>query len=571
MLQNIKKILLLGKKKDVILLQLLIIFSSILELTSLISIIPFLGLITNDNFISQNEYMLYFFNYLNFENTENFIIFFGFITLFFFISSTFIILFTRFKLIQFNEKFAVILNNYFYKNFLKRDSYFFFNNSSNYIMRTLNDDTFRVVNGVIKPTLNLVARGLLASLVIFSLLIYNYQVTIILFLILLITYFIIFNKFKSKIKTYGDNLAKFQTIKIKTISETFASIKDIVILDKFFFFETYFNKIIKEISKAHIFVSFINISPRYIIDGIGFSFIILLILFFKTYVKTDLTYLLTSVSFMVFAAYKLIPAFQEIYSSLVLLKNNKVALDNLINLMVSADKNLKSLPKNYKNSFNKSLEIKNLNFNYKKNDKNKIFNQTSIKILKGKKHLIIGKSGSGKSTLVEILLGFLNTQNYQLMIDNKIVDSNFTLNLRSKFSYLSQAPFMLDETIKNNICFGEKKVNKKLLSKSLELSCSKDFILDFKNGIETKVGENGVKLSGGQRQRINLARSFYQNRDFMILDEATNELDTNTEEKVLSNLISQKNKTIIIISHNKNISDKFDLIYKINNKKIYKL
>ena len=108
-------------------------------------------------------------------------------------------------------------------------------------------------------------------------------------------------------------------------------------------------------------------------------------------------------------------------------------------------------------------------------------------------------------------------------------------------------------------------------SKSFELSCSKDFILDFKNGIETKVGENGVKLSGGQRQRINLARSFYQNRDFMILDEATNELDSNTEEKVSSNLISQKNKTIIIISHKKNISDKFDLIYKINNKKIYKL
>ena len=481
------------------------------------------------------------------------------------------ILFTRFKLIQFTEKFAVILNNYFYKNFINRDSYFFFDNSSNYIMRTLNDDTFRVVNGIIKPTLSLIARGLLATLVILSLLLYDYKITIILFLILLISYFIIFNNFKSKIRAYGDDLAKFQTLKIKTINETFASIKDIAILNKFFFFENYFNKIIKQISKAHIFVNFINISPRYIIDGIGFSFIILLILFLKIYVNTDLTSLLTSISFLVFAAYKLIPAFQEIYSSLVLLKNNNVSLDNLINLMTSENiKTNLNLPNN-KINFNKFIEISNLKFSYKKSDKNNIFNNATFKIYKGKKHLIIGKSGCGKSTLIEILLGFLEPQNCRIIIDNNEIDFNLRLNLRNKFSYLSQTPFLLDETIKNNICFGEKKTNLKLLNKALDLSCSNEFILNLKSGIETIVGEKGIKLSGGQRQRINLARSFYQNKEIMILDEATNELDFKTEDIVLSNLLNQKDKTIIIISHKKNISLKFDHIYKVENKKIFKV
>lgn len=566
MLKNIKKILNLGDKKSIFLLQILIIISSILELTSIVSIIPFLGLLTDDQFIQNNNFVLYVYDFFNFTSQESFIIFFGFLILIFFVISTITILLSRFKLIHFTESFSVTLNNYFYKNFLRKDHQFYYDNSTNYILRTLNDDTFRVVNGIIKPVFNLIARILLAFLIILSLLIYDYLITIILFLILSITYFIIFANFKSKIKSYGDDLAKYQTRKIKIINESFASIKDIVISNKYKFFEDYFSNIIKKISRAHIFVNFINISPRYIIDGVGFSFIILLILFLKTYVNADLTRLLTSVSFLVFAAYKLIPASQEIYSSLVLLKNNKIALDNLVKLLNSEKKQSRNLIFNNKNGFKNKIEIFDLNFNYSK--KNIIFRSSNIKVFKNKNHLIVGKSGSGKSTLIEIFLGFIYPQNSKIKIDGKKVEIKSNFNLKNMSSYVSQTPFLLDDTIQNNICFGEKRIKKHILNNAIKLSCSEEFIFQQKDGLNAIVGEKGIKLSGGQRQRINLARAFYQNNDLIILDEATNELDPKTEEKVLSNLLNLKNKTIIVVSHKKTISNKFDYIYKVDNKKI---
>ena len=144
MINKIKTILNLGNKKKLIFLQFLIIFSALLELTSLVSIIPFLGLVTDDQYIFQNSLINKFYLISNLNNTDQFIIFFGCLTLFFFLFSITIVLLTKYKLIKFSEDFAVILNNYFYKILLRKRYIFFIKNSSSYILRTLNDYTFRV-------------------------------------------------------------------------------------------------------------------------------------------------------------------------------------------------------------------------------------------------------------------------------------------------------------------------------------------------------------------------------------------------------------------------------------------
>ena len=434
----------------------------------------------------------------------------------------------------------------------------------------MNDDTFRVVNGIIKPTLNFIARGLLSFLIILSLLIYNFTITILLFVTLCLAYIFIFSKFRGKIEKYGNDLTIFQTNKIKHINETFLSIKDIQILNKFSFFEKYFYKIISKISESHVFVNFINISPRYLIDAVGFGFIILLIIILKIYVKEDLTKLLTSVSFLVFSSYKLIPAFQEIYSSLVLLKNNKVALDNLIHLLDSEQE----FNKNYSHKkliFKKYFSVSNISFNYQKN-KPLIFNNCNFKIIKHKSHLIFGKTGSGKSTILEILLGFLDLKNFNFSIDDVETKNDILYRIRNSCSYVSQSPILIDESILDNICFGSsnKKVNKNLLQKALKYSCSDEFINKLDKGINTNVGERGVTLSGGQRQRISLARAIYQNKDLLILDEATNALDEQTEDNVIKNLTHYLNKTLIVVSHNAKIKKQFENIYTIKDKKIIK-
>ena len=185
---------------------------------------------------------------------------------------------------------------------------------------------------------------------------------------------------------------------------------------------------------------------------------------------------------------------------------------------------------------------------------------------------IIGKSGSGKSTLVDIISGLIEPSSGEIQIDQK-VSTNEYFKIRQNVSYLSQNFFLIDDTILNNIVFDDsennvnlKRVNELIIKLELE-----DLIRNSKNGIYSYVGEGGVQLSGGQSQRIALARCFYSNKDIIILDEATSALDINTENSILNLIKSIKlNKTIILVSHRKNVLEFADKVLMLDDGKVIK-
>ena len=181
--------------------------------------------------------------------------------------------------------------------------------------------------------------------------------------------------------------------------------------------------------------------------------------------------------------------------------------------------------------------------------------------------MIYGETGVGKSTFIEILLGLLKPTSGKVEVEEKDVNLNFK-NWAKLIGYVPQKVSLVDGSILSNIAFGVNKseINKKLLSNAIRVAALDSFIRKLPSGLDTLVGESGSKLSGGQIQRIGIARATYRNPEILIFDEATNALDEETENKVVSNILNNsKDKILVFISHNKNLSNEIEKKYKIEN------
>ena len=218
-------------------------------------------------------------------------------------------------------------------------------------------------------------------------------------------------------------------------------------------------------------------------------------------------------------------------------------------------------------NFDNHIKLKNVSFKYP-NTEQLIFENVNIKFEKGKAYGIIGQSGSGKSTFLDLLTKFIDPTNGAIYVDNVEILSQ--KSLMNKISYVSQNVFILDDTIKNNIIFGDNEnFNESLFLESLKLSNSLDFINNLKDGYETFVGEDGSQLSGGQKQRINIARAIYKKSEIIIFDEATNALDKKSEDLIfnsIGNLIGKK--TLFVVTHKSDLVEKCNIKLEIKNKTI---
>ena len=215
--------------------------------------------------------------------------------------------------------------------------------------------------------------------------------------------------------------------------------------------------------------------------------------------------------------------------------------------------------------FNKSIQLKNIDFDY--GNSKSIIKSVNIEIFKGSTIGIKGSSGSGKSTLIDILTGLLDPKKGQVLVDGEDISKNL-ISWKEQIGYVPQEIFLLDDTIKNNIAFGveEKFINDDLIKESLNKAGLKEFINELPHGVQTTTGERGARLSGGQSQRIAIARALYNKPSILILDEATNSLDIPNENKILDTIKTNlADITVIIVSHRTNTFKICDKVYTIDN------
>lgn len=457
-----------------------------------------------------------------------------------------------------------------FKSYLDKNYKFHLKTNPSILLRNVSTEVSQT-STVMLSYLKLV-REVLVLIAIFSLLLMsNFSITVYIFLFMtfFVTLFFIFTK-----KIIEKNSKLIQAIRatqIQHITQSFNAIKEIKMLNK----ENFVNKVtVKNMLKFEnpFLINFFLASlPRPFLEVLVILSLIFITIFFTDSAGSIIS-LIPMLSLFVVSAVRLIPSFNSISTSLASIKSYrpsyKLVYSNLINKQnITKSDYIDEVDDDLK--FKNKIIIKNVYFSYE--DK-KVFtlNNINFEILKGSNLGIIGKSGSGKSTLVSLLIGLLEPDKGEISTDNINIRNNLR-KWQSLIGYVPQDIYLLDDTIKKNIAIGEEEENidQERLKIAINSSQLTKYVNSLPNKLDTFVGNRGVRISGGQKQRIGIARALYFKRDILVLDEATNSLDSDNERIIIDNIINQyQSKTLICIAHNKKIFEKFDSIINLEGGKI---
>jgi ABC-type multidrug transport system fused ATPase/permease subunit len=382
---------------------------------------------------------------------------------------------------------------------------------------------------------------------------------------------VIFFQFtKSKLSNWSELREKFDLQVSKTIFEGLGGIKDLLILGKIHIYIEQFSRNNNLRQRLNAKMGTLSQIPRFYLELVSIfgllSFICILI-----YQGKDPKTLITVLGVFVAAIFKMIPSVNKIITVSQLLKFHYPSVEIIHNELkdFKDTRESKISPRNFK--FQKNIQFSNIDFGF--NIKNKILKGVNINIKKGQTIGIIGESGSGKSTFVDLLVGLHKPVFGKILIDG-IEGLQMTQTWRNKIGYVSQAIYLTDDSILNNIALGvpEDMIDRSLINKILTQVQLEKFVNSLENGIKTRVGERGVQLSGGQKQRIGLARALYNKPQVLILDEATSALDNLTEKAVMDSVKNLKGDiTKIIIAHRLSTLDDCNIIYELLNKQLKKI
>jgi len=486
----------------------------------------------------------------------------------YFIKNIFLLTFLWFHT-RFNLDIQISIINRLYKTYLNVDYLFHLKNNSASLITNIKSNTSHA-KFFIETYYKLIVEIVLLIAIFFLLLFIEPYSTLATSIFSFILTGILFFFTKNKLRKNGELKIVHENNIYRILISSMHGIKEVQILDRQDGFEQNLNQEYTEINRLELIYIILTSLPRISLEVIGvFSFVIFIaVLLFQNQSPAEIipTIALFSISFI-----RVLPAVVSIVQNMQHRKYFNPGFD-LIFDELEILKKTKFIDKKDKptiSEFNRKkidITFDKFFFNYPNFDKN-ILNNINLKIIHGEVLGIIGGSGSGKTTFVDNLLGLLKPTKGQILANDK----NIQLNIhqwQKKIGYVSQSIFIMDASIEENIAFGiePEKIDKKLMEYALKSAKLIELNQKLSNSTNSRVGENGVRLSGGQRQRIGIARALYRNPSILLLDEATNSLDKSTENQILDVIENlKKEKTIIMISHDKNSLRFCDRIISLNN------
>lgn len=541
----------ISHKKKLFFLIIYTIFTASLEVFSLGLVVPFLGILLNETYLNNVPILTEILTFLSFGLKIKSSLLISII----FIFAAIIVAISRIYLLKFSALFVVSVGSNLslrvFENYLKQHYSFHIKKNSSDIISDIREKVDLTVFAVLLPSLTLITNLIIVLSIIIFLFFVNFKIASIISLIFLPIYIFVVLKSKQRLHQNSLIIQKNQPKTIRIVQESIGNIRDIILnKNQNFYLKKYQNPdFLLRLSQAkNILIASI---PRYILECIGIV-LIASIAIFVILTNQSLIEIIPILGTLALGAQRILPLLQQVYAAWASIAgygtSSRDVLNNLSynnNELSLKSNNIKTLP------FQHSIIFKNVSFKYH-DSKKEVIKNLNFEIRKGDKVALIGKTGSGKSTIIDLITGLLKPQTGEILIDGKVLTSRNLHQWQQNISLVPQTIFLSDESIIENICLGleKKEISMKKFKNSIDISCIKSFIDSLPQGYKTLIGERGVRLSGGQRQRIGLARSFYKNKNILILDEATNALDIATETKILNNLKSlSENITLIIISH----------------------
>ena len=440
----------------------------------------------------------------------------------------------------------------------------------NYNLSTIQNEILvqaRKISSLIFITAGFIKDMILAAIFIVSLFLMNFKATLFLMILSLITVFLFVFFTKKKMKVAGGIIRFLEGELVKIVRATFEGFKIIILFGKKNFFSQRFSDSLNEMTKHELWYFVLSKVPRLLLELI---FAIALVIFLNFFIssKGNLNEILPFLVFLSLITLRMLPIFTNINLVVSQMKINQIAVENIINIFSQNQELLVAPKKTIEPNLSEDLferinyiNLKNIDFKFPKSE-NKIFENFSFNFETNKIYALTGRSGSGKSTLIDLVSGVIKPDSGKILSDGQNIFDNIKL-WQKKVGYVPQENFLINDTFKKNVCFGEneKEFDNIRFKDSIIQSDLFEFMDNLPKKENTEILDRGINISGGQRQRIGLARALYQNRSVLLLDEATSSVDSETEQTILETLHSIKiGKIIIMIAHRRSTIEKCDQI-----------
>jgi ABC-type multidrug transport system fused ATPase/permease subunit len=563
-LQKLMRVLNDQEQLKFICLVVLTTISTILEMGSVVMIVPIMSEITGVPFKTESNVVKNFLSQLDSIAFGNILIAKILVLLLVVVIKNLFVGWVAYQQSRFGHFAQARISSSLFEYYLSRPFLYHINKNTSILIRNCAQEANSVHQFVINPLLTIVSETFLIVGICGILLIVQPQLTIVAGG-LLGGVFWIFNKITSrKIFEWGSSKLALEAKRIQTIQQGLGAIKEVIMLNAQKYFVNIYNCHNLECAKVTHSYTALQQTPRLILEVL--IYVGLLILVAVTMIlKNGSASLVPALGLFAAAVFKLLPSANRVSTSYQSMKMSAASLDNLISDYKCEKPEVgKEIGGVRIISLNKEVKLNSVRFSY---GNNIVIKDLSLTVRKGELIGIVGESGSGKSTLLNIFLGLISPLSGCVTVDGVDIKTDL-FGWQKNVGYVSQNIFLMDDSLRRNIAFGveDNLIDEKAIYKALEHAQMREFVDSLVDGLETFTGERGVGLSGGQVQRIGIARALYHNPDILVLDEATSALDHLTETSVMNAIQSLYGlKTVIIVSHRVSALWKCDRIYKMTD------
>jgi len=570
-LKKINDFLTSGERNKALILFIMLMISSFFDVAGVASIMPFMAVLVNPGVIETNAALAWLYSTLGFNNEQDFLFYLGvavFVLLVFSICLKAALIYAQIKFIKFRE---ASIGERLIERYLSQPYIWFLQRHSSDLGKNVLQEVAEVVNSSMLSLIMLCANGVVCLGIITLLLIVNTKIALTVAAVLIGFYLIFYNLGKYVSTREGHNRLRANAKRFLIVNEAFSSIKDIKVGSLENRFISRFSKYSKIYAKSYLNSQMIAQLPRYGMEAVAFGGLILMLISLISEDGSNLDKVIPIIALYAFSGYRLIPALQQVYSGVSLLRFSIPALESLHSDLVSLKTYDLGQESQMKIKFEHNIKLKNIHFSYPNASKLSLENLNIV--IPAKSNIgLVGSTGCGKTTTVDLILGLLEPKKGELSVDGVVIDKNNLQKWQKNIGYVPQQIYLSDDTIASNIAYGFEKntINQSDMVQAAKIANLDKFVVDeLPDGYNTLIGERGVRLSGGQRQRIGIARALYLKPKLLILDEATSALDGSTELTVMDAINNLGGDiTVIMIAHRLNTVRQCDQIYLLDKGRI---
>lgn len=560
-----------GKDKIKLLLILAsVIFGSFLELLGVAIFSPFMDVLMDQSSIEEKWYLKFLYRIFHFSDANSFLAVLTGIIIFVYLFKNIFLAFQKNWIYKFSYGVQLKISTRLLKTYVREPYTFHLNNNIAVLQRSLQEDTDLFTKGIIHA-MELVAEIAVCATLGVYLFIVSKSIAVTVVTLLLLSLFIFTSLSRRYSKSLGKKCQEYKANLYQWVNQSLGGIKELKILNR----EEYFIHTYEDNYKKYVHGLRINrliaTMPRYFVEAVcmtGILTAVLIKMFWGQ--KDDFATFIPQLSVFAVAAFRLLPSVGKINEHVADILYSLPSLDLIYRDLKAIENEPEAKIREEMDwSFERAISVSNVCYHYPDAEE-MVIDRASFVIPRGKTVAFIGPSGAGKTTMVDIILGLLQPQYGKVLADDLNIHKHSYV-WQKELGYIPQVIYLSDDSIRNNIAFGIKPedVDESAIEKALKKAQLYEFVENLPDGLDTVVGDRGVRLSGGQRQRIGIARALYHDPEVLVLDEATSALDNETEAAVMEAIDNlQGTKTILIIAHRLTTIRNVDLIYEVADGKV---